>query len=463
MKKSMIHLIIIALSLVVISMGFFACATKKSEESTFVKPFSEVVTPAWAKDAVIYEVNTRQFTKEGTFDAFATHLPRLKELGVDILWFMPIHPIGELNRKGGLGSYYSIKDYKAVNPEFGNFEDFKKLVEQAHDMGFKVILDWVANHTSFDHQWVTEHPDWYNRDENGEIISPYDWTDVAHLNYNENPELWDAMIDALKFWVEEANIDGYRCDVAGMVPTAFWEKARVELDAIKPVFMLAEDEGQRDLMQKAFDANYGWEFHHIMNHIAKGEKTAKDVWKYFAKEDSIFAPSAYRMMFTSNHDENSWNGTEFERMGEGAKAFAVMSYTIPGFPMIYNGQEVALNHRLLFFEKDEIDWTKENDFTTFYACLNSIKKDNESLWNADNGGSFTEIETDKAAEVLSFVREKNDNRVIVLINVTGQNVEFTVSDKNFEGIYTDLISGEAVEILASDAFTLPAWGYLVLK
>lgn len=274
-----------------------------------------------------------------------------EDLGVDILWFMPIHPIGELNRKGSLGSYYSVRDYKAVNPEFGTMEDFKNLVNKAHELGFKVILDWVANHTSFDHQWATDHPEWYTRDEKGNIVSPFDWTDVADLKYDNNPALWDAMIDALKFWVVEANIDGYRCDVAGMVPVAFWEKARTELDAVKPVFMLAEDEGQRDLMKKAFDANYGWEFHHIMNNIAKGEKNAADVWAYFAKEDTLFAPTSFRMMMTSNHDENSWNGTEFERMGDGAKAFAVMAYTIPGFPMMYNGQEVALNKRLLFFEK----------------------------------------------------------------------------------------------------------------
>jgi len=463
MKKSMLYFMVLVIAVVAMSVGFWACGSQSVKEETFQKPFSQVVTPQWAKNAVIYEVNTRQFTTEGTFKAFAAHLPRLRELGVDILWFMPIHPIGEERRKGGLGSYYSIRDYKGVNPEFGTFEDFKELVNQAHAMGFKVILDWVANHTAFDHPWVTEHPEWYNRDENGEIVSPYDWSDVADLNYNDNPELWDAMIDALKFWVAEANIDGYRCDVAGMVPTAFWEKARIELDAIKPVFMLAEDEGQRDLMQKAFDANYGWEFHHIMNSIAKGEKNAKDVWKYFAKEDSLFAPTSYRMMFTSNHDENSWNGTEFERMGEGAKAFAVMSYTIPGFPLIYNGQEVGLDHRLLFFEKDEINWTKGAEFTAFYTRLNKIKKENELLWNADNGGNMLPISTNKAAEVLSFLRANADDRMLVFINVTNAGQELTFEDEGLSGVYVDLLTDQQYELKAGEAFTLPAWAYLVLK
>lgn len=464
MKKSMFQIIAAIVAIAVVASFFWSCSNEKNQkEKVPQKAFSNVVTPVWAKDAVIYEVNTRQFTSEGTFNAFAAHLPRLKELGVDILWFMPIHPIGELNRKGSLGSYYSIKDYKAVNPEFGTFEDFKNLVNQAHEMGFKVILDWVANHTAFDHDWATAHPEWYNRDENGEIVSPYDWTDVADLDYDNNPPLWDAMIDALKFWVAEANIDGYRCDVAGMVPTAFWERARVELDAIKPVFMLAEDEGQRDLTQKAFDANYGWEFHHIMNHIAKEEKNASHVWEYLAKQDSLFAPSVYRMLFTSNHDENSWNGTVFERMGEGAKAFAVLSYTIPGFPLIYNGQEVALDHRLLFFEKDEIDWTKGSDFTAFYSRLNQIKKDNPSLWNADNGGAISQIKTDKPNEVLAFTRIKGENKIVVFINVSAAEQQITIDHNEITGEYTDLFTGENISISSENSIHLPAWGYLILK
>lgn len=459
----MLQALALLLTVIVLGISFWSCKGTKTTAEAKSKPFSQVVTPEWAKNAVIYEVNTRQYTPEGTFKAFANHLPRLKELGVDILWFMPIHPIGVENRKGSLGSYYSVKDYKGVNPEFGTFEDFKLLVEEAHKLGFKVILDWVANHTAHDHPWTVEHPEWYNRDENGQILSPFDWTDVADLNYDDNPALWDAMIDALKFWVAEANIDGYRCDVAGMVPTAFWEKARTELDAIKPVFMLAEDEGQRDLMIKAFDANYAWEFHHIMNKIAKGEKTAEDVWTYFAKEDTLFAPTSYRMMFTSNHDENSWNGTEFERMGEGARTFAVMTYTIPGFPLIYNGQEVGLDHRLLFFEKDLIDWSKGAEYTPFYTNLNRIKKENEALWNAANGGSFEKLESSKPKEVLSFVRQKGDNRIVVLLNLTPQEQALTLSDKNFSGTFTDLLSGEQREIAAGQEILLPAWGYWVMK
>lgn len=459
----MLQAIALLLAFLVIGTAFWSCKGTKTATVAKTMPVSQVVTPEWAKNAVIYEVNTRQFTPEGTFRALSAHLPRLRELGVDILWFMPIHPIGVEKRKGSLGSYYSVKDYKGVNPEFGTFDDFRSLVSEAHALGFKVILDWVANHTSHDHPWTVEHPEWYNRDDKGEIVSPFDWTDVADLNYDDNPALWDAMIDALKFWVAEANIDGYRCDVAGMVPTAFWEKARKELDAIKPVFMLAEDEGQRDLMVNAFDANYAWEFHHIMNKIAKGEKNAEDVWAYFSKEDTLFVPSSYRMMFTSNHDENSWNGTEFERMGEGARTFAVMTYTIPGFPLIYNGQEAGLSHRLLFFEKDLIDWSKGAEFAQFYTSLNRIKKENPALWNADNGGSFEKVNTGREKEVLAFVRQKDENRLLVLLNLTGTEQIISLSEQTLTGIYTDLLSGEQRKIAAGQELVLPAWGYWVMK
>ena len=462
MKKSMIQFLIFAFVAVTIAVSFWACQPKATE-TVVAAPFSEVITPDWAKNAVIYEVNIRQFTPEGTFNAFAEHLPRLKNLGVDVLWLMPIFPIGELNRKGGLGSYYSVRDYKAVNPEFGNLDDFKLLVNKAHELGFKVILDWVANHTSFDHAWATEHPEWYTRDDSGNIVSPFDWTDVADLNYDNNPELWAAMTDALKFWVSETQVDGYRCDVAGMVPVPFWEQARKELDSIKPVFMLAEDEGQRDLMQRAFDANYAWEFHHIMNQIAKGEKNAADVWSYFAKEDTLFAPSSYRMMFTSNHDENSWNGTEFERLGEGAKAFAVMTYTLPGFPLIYNGQETGLDRRLSFFEKDSIVWDVNSEFAGFYANLNQIKHDNKSLWNGSNGGTLMTVGTDKSGEILSFTREKDQNKLLVLINLTNNEQQFKLFETNLSGNYTNLLTNQPIQLTAQQQMTLPIYGFMVLK
>lgn len=465
MKSNKMNILLMASMLMIALISWTACQPKKETEQKEEKtrPVSTVVTPDWAKDATIYEINTRQFSHEGTFNAMRKHLPRLKALGIDILWFMPIHPIGKLNRKQGLGSYYSVQDYRGVNDEFGNFEDFKSLVDTAHQMGFKVILDWVANHTSFDHAWVEAHPEWYKHDSNNKIVSPYDWTDVAQLNYETNAPLWNAMISDMKYWVTDANIDGFRCDVAGMVPVAFWERARVELDSIKPVFMLAEDEGTPALLTKAFDANYGWEFHHVMNKIAKGEKNAEDVFAFFTKNDSIFPANSYRMNFITNHDENSWNGTEFERMGDAVKAMAVMSFTVPGFPLIYNGQEVALDHRLKFFEKDEIDWTKETDLTTFYTRLNEIKKDNQAIWNGNSGGDFVKVETDNPEKVLAFSRTKGISKIFVLINLSNEEQSVGLKNKKAAGSYTDLITGNKVMLNTSNSIDMPAWSYLVLR
>jgi glycosidase len=413
----------------------------------------------WSKNANIYEVNIRQYTPEGTFKAFQEDLPRLKEMGVDILWLMPIYPIGELNRKGTLGSYYSIKDYKAINPEFGTMEDFKHLVKKVHEMGMKLILDWVANHTSWDNSWIKEHPEWYTRDSLGNFVAPYDWTDVADLNY-DNKEMRDAMIDALKFWVVEADVDGYRCDVAGEVPTDFWEEAVSELREIKPVFMLAESE-EPEHHNEAFDMTYAWELHHLMNMIAKGEAPADTIVDYYERQDKRFPPKAYRMIFTSNHDENSWNGTEFERMGDGAQAFAVLSATLPGMPLIYSGQEAAFDRRLEFFEKDQIDWG-DYSFEEFYTSLLKLKHENEALWNGEFGGKMIVLETGAPEDVLAFVRQKNDNKVLVLTNLSPEVNSINIESGLIEGNYKDLFTGKASQIDSSLSITLDPWEYRVL-
>lgn len=285
---------------------------------------------------------------------------------------MPIHPIGEENRKGTLGSYYSIRDYKAVNPEFGTMEDFQAVVRQAHELGMKVILDWVANHTAWDHQWITHHPEWYEKDSLGNMFGPFDWTDVAQLDY-DNHDMQEAMKDALEFWVREANIDGYRCDVAGMVPIDFWEDASAALHQIKPVFMLAEDEDETGLLNKAFNANYGWALHHLLNELAQGTAKASDLQAHIQEQQQKLPQGAFSMQFTTNHDENSWNGTVFERMGEAYPTLAALTFVVEGIPLIYTGQEAGLNKQLQFFEKDEIDWT-DLSMTKFYQQLIQLKK-----------------------------------------------------------------------------------------
>ncbi|MDR0295156.1 MAG: alpha-amylase [Prevotellaceae bacterium] len=390
--------------------------------------------PAWSANAVIYEVNVRQYTSEGTFDAFAEHLPRLKDLGVDILWIMPIHPIGNLERKGSLGSYYAVKDYTAINPEFGTLDDFKAMVNNAHELGFKLIIDWVANHTSPDAVW-TVNKDWYVTDSLGNFVVEYDWTDISKLNF-DNKDMRRAMADAMLYWVKEANIDGFRCDVAGNVPVDFWEDAVKELKAVKPdIFMLAEAE-EPPLQHKAFNMYYAWHLHSIMNKIAQGTVDVNALRHALEVMNERFSAYTIPMIFTSNHDENSWHGTEFERMGEAARTFAALTYLLPGMPLIYNGQEVGFNRRLAFFEKDKIDWNDSSDYTAFYRELNQLRKANPALYSQDKGGQLVEIKNSVPDAVFSFERAVKGNKVITVFNLTNQQqtVEFESVEPELKAI-----------------------------
>lgn len=422
------------------------------------KNFAQNLTPDWAKNSTIYEVNIRQFTPEGTFKAFETHLPRLKKMGIDILWLMPIHPIGLENRKGGLGSYYAISDYKAVNPEFGTLDEFKQLVKTAQGLGMKVIIDWVANHSSPDNVWVKQgHLDWYTLDSLGRIQPTIgtDWYDVADLNY-DSKEMRKEMISSMKYWLIETNIDGFRCDVASWVPTDFWVETRKELDQTKKVFMLAEAEEVE--MHQAFDMTYGWNLHHIMNDIAKGKKDVTAVYAYL--KDNKHPKSAYRMNFTSNHDENSWNGTEMERMGESRFAFAVFAATFEGMPLIYNGQETSLDRRLKFFEKDSIDWLKM-DLVPFYTKLFQLNRSNKALWNGENGGEVKFISAPDEKNVLVFSREKDGQKVVVIINMTALDQKIKLSNPLLAGKYKELFSNKKVKMKAELETEIEAWGYRV--
>lgn len=451
--------VILALVSVIILIGMLACNSPQRKAQVIKEPpQSFVVHPEWSRNATIYEVNVRQYTPEGTFKAFQEQIPRLKKMGVDILWLMPVNPIGMKNRKGTLGSYYSVKDYKGINPEFGTLDDFKQLVSKAHEQGMKVIIDWVANHSSWDNAWIKEHPDWYTRDSLGHMVSPFDWSDVADLNY-DNPGLRDAMIDALKYWVSETDIDGFRCDVAGMVPIDFWDTARAELGRIKPVFMLAEAE-EVPLQIRAFDMSYGWELHHILNSIAKGEKNANAIEEYQNKLDTLYPYDAYRMLFTSNHDENSWNGTEFERMGAGSVCMAVLTATLPGMPLVYTGQESAFNRRLRFFDKDTVDW-KDYRLEPFYKKLFDLKHAYQPLWNGKWGGRLERINTTADSSVFAFMREKEGDRVFVLTNLTDQVKEFKLIGRAFTGDYKEWFSEEKKAFKKNEVVRLKPWEYKI--
>lgn len=431
----------------------FSCSSPKP-------PVEETPTvdENWSANSTIYEVNLRQMTNEGTFKAFQEqHLDRLADLGVEILWFMPIHPIGEKNRKGPLGSYYSVKDYTAVNPEHGSLEDFKALVDAAHAKGMKVILDWVANHTAWDNAWVTDHPSWYTTDSLGNMIPPVaDWADVVDLNY-DNSEMRHEMIASMQFWLREVDVDGFRCDVAEWVPLDFWVEARTQLDSVKPIFFLAE--ADKAELHEAFDMTYSWGFHHVMNEVSKGEMNVQDIVDYWEGQDTLFKKEDYRMQFITNHDENSWNGTAIERMGKNRKAFAVLSFTIPGMPLIYSGQESDMSKRLEFFEKDTIEW-KNYPLEDFYKKLVAIKADNEVLQNGETGGELRFAETGND-RVLAYFRSSENAEMLTVLNFSSDSAQVTLNGENIDG-FTKLFSDDASALNEDGTFSLVPHGYQVL-
>jgi glycosidase len=438
-----------------LAIAISACNQKTGNENT--DPSSHV---AWSRNATIYEVNIRQYTPDGTFKAFEQELPRLQQMGVNILWLMPINPLGVKNRKGSLGSYYSVSDYMAVNPEYGSKQDFISVVKKAHELGMKVIIDWVANHTSWDNKLIVKHPEWYKKDSTGKIVPPVpDWTDVAALDYSQ-PGLREYMRDAMLYWIREADIDGYRCDVAGMMPVSFWNEAIPELKKVKPVFMLAEDESPKMHDTGFFDATYSWGLFHAMNGIAQGKKAATVIDSIYAAELKKFTKDAYRMRFTSNHDENSWNGTEFERMGEGARTFAVLCFTFPGIPLIYSGQESAMNRRLRFFDKDTIPWGNY-PLEPFYKKLTELKTRNSLLDAGAAGGEFVKITTNCDQAVYAFVRRTKQDKLFVVLNLSGRDQVATMKGTDYTGTYQELFTGTDCSFKNNDRITLKAWEYRV--
>ena len=396
---------------------------------------SRVSHPAWSRASNIYEVNVRQYTPEGTFRALEPHLPRLRRMGVDILWIMPINPISKKERKGSLGSYYAISDYYAINPEYGDLADFQHLVKEAHRLGFKVIIDWVANHTGWDNVWVASHPDWYKRNSRGELegfhytdLSDHHeetWADVIGLDYSK-PEVRAAMIEAMSYWVKTADIDGFRCDVAWTLPVDFWNEARAKLDAIKPMFMLAEADTPQ-MQADAFDMTYDWVLYHLLIKVARGQADAGDLAGLYTKPARRYPEGAYRMTFTSDHDENSWNGTDRELYGDGADAMAVLAATLPGMPLVYSGQEAGLNKRLAFFDRDTIDW-RALPREAFYARLLKLKHDHPALASGMQPGNLEIIDVQQK-RVFAFRRVLGGDRVTVVVNLSAEPVTVRLPGK----------------------------------
>lgn len=418
----------------------------------------------WKLTTNIYEVNIRQYTKEGTFRAFEKEMPRLKEMGVKTLWFMPITPIAQKNKKGTLGSQYAAQDYTAINPEFGTMEDFKHLVDEAHRLGFKVIIDWVANHTGWDHVWTQSHPEYYLKDPNTndfQIASGMD--DIIELDY-KNPEMRKAMIDAMKFWVKETNIDGFRCDLAAWVEVDFWQQARPEVEKLKPLFWLGEfDELDNPEYGKVFDASYIWNWMHKTKGYNEGKASFADL-KELLNRYSKIGNTSMRAWFTSNHDENTWNGTEYEKYGDLAKPLAVFSITWNGVPLLYNGQELPLKtKRLEFFEKDPIPWTENNELHDFYTTLLTLKSNNTALRGGDPAASTYLLKTSADDKVLAYLRKNGKDEVLTVLNFSKENVSFTIDDANVSGIFKNVFTGPVKDFAEDKSFYLPVGGYAVMR
>lgn len=419
--------------------------------------------PDWTKQTNIYEVNVRQYTKEGTFNAFTKELPRLREMGVEVLWFMPVTPISQKNKKGVMGSYYACSDYTAINPEFGTLEDFTNLVNEAHVQGFKVIIDWVANHTGWDHTWTKAHPDWYEMDSltnDFRIASGMD--DIIELDF-ENREMRKAMIEAMKFWVTKCDIDGFRADLAFWVELDFWIEARKELEKTKKLFWLGElDPLEHPEYMDVFDAAYTWTWMHKTREFYQEKLPISSLDTVLRKYEAI-GNKSMRAWFTTNHDENSWNGTEYEKYGDMASALAVFSCTWNGLPLIYSGQELPNKKRLKFFEKDPIQWTGVNELHGFYKILLNLHSTHPALRAGDDDVETFRLETSNDSHVFAYMRKIGNKEVLVLLNLSKTDLRFQLTDKKVNGKFKNVFSGATNDFTSGKNFDMRAWEWLVYE
>lgn len=415
----------------------------------------------WVHSTNIYEVNLRQYTAEGTFASFANHLHRLKDMGVEVIWFMPVTPISLKNRKGTLGSYYACSSYTNTNSEFGTVDEFKQLVQQIHQLGMKVIIDWVANHTGWDHEWTITNPEYYTQDFAGNFKPPVEnWEDVIHLNFH-NQAMRKAMIAAMKFWVDECEIDGFRCDMAMLVPVDFWQQARTELDQLKKLFWLGEfDQWNDEAYAHAFDVSYSWHWMHVSEEFYQKHRKIVELDKVLTAYQQKQPFHHIRSFFTSNHDENSWNGTEYEKYGEMAIPLAVFICTWNGIPLIYSGQEMPNNKRLQFFDKDEIEWTDKPELHNFYKKLLHLRKQHPALLSGHKDVITWRIATDHPYQLFCFVRKNKEKEIIVVLNFSNKKISFHLNDRRVRGEFTNVFTGKSKD--ASENFKIEPWGYKIM-
>ncbi|WEK71571.1 MAG: alpha-amylase family glycosyl hydrolase [Candidatus Chryseobacterium colombiense] len=440
----------------IIGIGMISCTSQNINKNTMDFP------KEWKHTTNIYEVNVRQYTEEGTFKAFEKEMPRLKAMGVKTLWFMPITPIAQQNKKGSMGSPYAASDYVSINPEFGTMADFKHMVNAAHRLGFKVIIDWVANHTGWDHVWTKTHPEFYLKDPDGKFHIASGMDDIIELDY-KNQDMRKAMIDAMKFWVKETNIDGFRCDLASWVEVDFWEQARPEVETIKPLFWLGEfDELENPEYGKVFDASYSWKWMHASNDYYNQNQPLQNLKDLLARYTEI-GDGSMRAWFTSNHDENSWNGTEYEKYGAITKPMAVFSATWNGVPLLYSGQELPNNKRLEFFEKDPIKWTNNYQNADFYKTLLNLKSSNPALRGGDPAASTQLLNTTANDKILAYLRKNGEHEVLVVLNMSKDPVDFAIEDDRLSGTFTNVFEASKRDFNQGKNFHFQISDYAVFE
>jgi glycosidase len=417
----------------------------------------------WVRSTNIYEVNLRQYTPEGSFRAFRSEMPRLREMGVEVLWFMPVTPISQKNRKGSLGSYYACSDHTNTNPEYGTLDDFGMMVREAHELGMKVIIDWVANHTGWDHRWTTEHPDFYKHNEQGEFYDSHGWDDVIDLDYG-NAGMRMAMIDAMAFWVERFDIDGFRCDMAMLTPVDFWMEARALLDRRKPLFWLAElDPWDNEAHMQVFDAAYTWKWMHTAREYHQPwHRNMAQLDSVLMHYDSLQPKTMLPVWFTSNHDENSWNGTEYEKYGDMALPLAVFSATWRGLPLIYSGQELPNHKRLQFFDRDPIEWRVAPMLHDFYRRLLGLRASHPALVSDGPESRASRLATSHDSQVFAFLRRSGDREVLVILNLCEyEHWDFTIRDEKVQGSFRELFTEEEKDLSSNRNIGLKPWAYMV--
>jgi glycosidase len=417
--------------------------------------FGQQKHPEFMNQGNIYEVNIRQYTKEGTFKAFAKHLPRLQKMGVQTIWFMPIQPISKFGRKGSLGSYYAVASYTDINPEFGTLADFNATVNQAHALGMKVLIDYVPNHSGADHPWLTTHPDFYETDSTGKPTYTADWSDTRELNFN-NLVMQDSMINTMKYWLNATKIDGFRVDVAWGVPYSFWDKCIPALKKIRNIYLLAEADDAK-LHERGFDATYSWKEFHVLNEIAAGKKNILTLDTVLRNIEKDFMKGAQRLYFTSNHDENSWNKADYATMPGAIHApFAVFTQTYDRtMPLIYSGQEEPVLRPLAFFEKDSIEFNKY-ERANFYTTLLKLRKSNSAF--ADNA-NFKRLKVNLPEKIMAYERSNGRDKVVVVLNLSNQPQQAIVEDIE-PGFYVDGFTGQNSKDIRY--IQMKAWGYQVL-